>query len=246
MSKAKIYHNKEGTSNKFWSYEVQGNNVLVRFGRVGLEGQQKLHEFGSPFSRDAFINKIVAEKEKKGYQEVAKDKLEQEKSLAESLGYRSKIEELKFVTVDGKNDDTVTITELDEPDYEYILVKTIDSWNKDADQGAKYYLISQKHGHLQLTPTSKSGKYRYGTLHDHRIGPAIIEYLKDQIVKITKIVTAQFASFQGRILDDSDVTVVVAAYKASGKADAGISDQVLGKLATMTGFASFAGRVIDF
>lgn len=61
----------EGTSNKFWEIAQDGSAVSVRFGRIGSEGQSKVKSLGSASAAASEIAKLVAEKTKKGYVEMA-------------------------------------------------------------------------------------------------------------------------------------------------------------------------------
>ncbi|HEY1959088.1 MAG TPA: DUF4132 domain-containing protein [Polyangiaceae bacterium] len=61
----------EGTSNKFWEVDVEGNALTVRFGRIGTNGQTQTKEFASAEKATAEHDKLVKEKTKKGYAEVA-------------------------------------------------------------------------------------------------------------------------------------------------------------------------------
>ena len=38
----------EGTSSKFWEISTDGNNVTVRYGRIGTNGQSQTKSFTSP------------------------------------------------------------------------------------------------------------------------------------------------------------------------------------------------------
>ncbi|WP_326847141.1 DUF4132 domain-containing protein [Streptomyces kaniharaensis] len=58
-------------SAKFWEAEVKGASVRVRYGRIGAEGRLQLKELGSDDAARAQFDKLVAEKERKGYVEVA-------------------------------------------------------------------------------------------------------------------------------------------------------------------------------
>ncbi len=58
----------EGGSNKFWAAEVQGVRLVVRFGKVGTDGQTSIKDFASPAAAKAELDKRQAEKLKKGYQ----------------------------------------------------------------------------------------------------------------------------------------------------------------------------------
>jgi uncharacterized protein (TIGR02996 family) len=61
---------KEGTSNKFWELALAGAEYKVRWGRIGSSGQEKLFSFASTNEAKVEADKLVAEKKKKGYQEV--------------------------------------------------------------------------------------------------------------------------------------------------------------------------------
>ncbi len=56
-------------SAKFWEIERDGTSVTVRYGRLGSAGQTKVKDFASDALAVAHVDKLVAEKEKKGYQE---------------------------------------------------------------------------------------------------------------------------------------------------------------------------------
>jgi predicted DNA-binding WGR domain protein len=59
-----------GGSAKFWEVERGGPEVAVRFGRLGAAGQAKTTTFDSEEAASAHVDKLVAEKEKKGYVET--------------------------------------------------------------------------------------------------------------------------------------------------------------------------------
>ncbi|MBB4912278.1 DUF4132 domain-containing protein [Actinophytocola algeriensis] len=56
-----------GGSAKFWEGVVQGNDVVVSWGRIGTDGQSKRKEFGSAAAAAAFLAKQADDKIKKGY-----------------------------------------------------------------------------------------------------------------------------------------------------------------------------------
>jgi predicted DNA-binding WGR domain protein len=60
----------EGTSRKFWAIERDGAAHVVRFGRIGTAGQAQRKEFPSEAVAEASCARLIAEKVKKGYQEV--------------------------------------------------------------------------------------------------------------------------------------------------------------------------------
>jgi uncharacterized protein (TIGR02996 family) len=64
------YEFVEGSSNKFWEIEREGNSFTVRYGKVGTNGQTSTKEFGSEAETKKEYDKMIASKTKKGYREV--------------------------------------------------------------------------------------------------------------------------------------------------------------------------------
>lgn len=60
----------EGTSSKFWEVKVEGEMQIVRYGKIGTEGQTKEKDFDGPAEAKADTKKLIAEKTGKGYVEV--------------------------------------------------------------------------------------------------------------------------------------------------------------------------------
>jgi predicted DNA-binding WGR domain protein len=60
----------EGRSRKFWAIELDGNRHTIAFGRIGTAGQTQTKEFASEEAARQSCEKLIAEKQKKGYQEV--------------------------------------------------------------------------------------------------------------------------------------------------------------------------------
>jgi cell wall assembly regulator SMI1/predicted DNA-binding WGR domain protein len=61
---------KDGSSSKFWEVTVSGNMLTVRFGRIGSAGQEKSKTLDSPALAKNEEDKLIAEKQSKGYKEV--------------------------------------------------------------------------------------------------------------------------------------------------------------------------------
>ena len=59
-----------GSSDKFWELTVRGNEVIVRFGRIGTGGQTQTKSFPDGATAARHAEKLVRAKTKKGYQEV--------------------------------------------------------------------------------------------------------------------------------------------------------------------------------
>jgi predicted DNA-binding WGR domain protein len=58
-------------SSKFWEVETKGKDLLIRFGKLGANGQLKLKTLGSPAAAIAEMEKVIGEKTRKGYAEVS-------------------------------------------------------------------------------------------------------------------------------------------------------------------------------
>ena len=59
-----------GASDKFWELSIDGNEVLVRFGRNGTNGQTSTKTFADADAARKHAEKLVREKLAKGYSEV--------------------------------------------------------------------------------------------------------------------------------------------------------------------------------
>lgn len=62
---------KDGSSHKFWQIELEGASFTVTFGRIGTAGQAKTTTCESPEKAAKERDKLVGEKTRKGYVEVA-------------------------------------------------------------------------------------------------------------------------------------------------------------------------------
>ncbi|GAB2849817.1 WGR and DUF4132 domain-containing protein [Actinoallomurus bryophytorum] len=60
-----------GKSEKFWEAGLGGTAVTSRYGRIGTNGQTTVKEFDSAAKAESYLRRVIAEKEKKGYSEVA-------------------------------------------------------------------------------------------------------------------------------------------------------------------------------
>ncbi|MET0981650.1 MAG: WGR domain-containing protein [Telluria sp.] len=63
----------EGDASKFWEVRCSDGALTVRFGRIGTAGQTKVKEFDEPGDASAERDKLIKEKTRKGYREVATD-----------------------------------------------------------------------------------------------------------------------------------------------------------------------------
>ncbi len=69
LSQPRRFELVEGTSSKFWEITRQGGVLLTRFGRLGSKGQTRRKELASEEQARRELEKLVAEKLRKGYQE---------------------------------------------------------------------------------------------------------------------------------------------------------------------------------
>lgn len=67
---ARRFEFADGSSNKFWEISLEGDSFTVRYGKIGTDGQEKTKAFDTPAQAQAEYDKLVAEKVKKGYEEV--------------------------------------------------------------------------------------------------------------------------------------------------------------------------------
>ena len=52
----------EGNSAKFWEVTTSGNDVTIRFGRIGTDGQTQTKSFGDTAAAQKHADKMVAQK----------------------------------------------------------------------------------------------------------------------------------------------------------------------------------------
>ncbi|MBL9152560.1 MAG: DUF4132 domain-containing protein [Verrucomicrobiales bacterium] len=71
MSQRREFQFTEGSSNKFWSIELKDTSFIVHFGRVGTAGQAQEKSFASAEAAKKEHDKLIGEKTRKGYAEVA-------------------------------------------------------------------------------------------------------------------------------------------------------------------------------
>ncbi|MCE9554681.1 MAG: DNA ligase [Planctomycetes bacterium] len=61
----------EGNSAKFWEVSTSGKDVTIWFGRIGTDGQTQTKTFDDPVAAQKHADKMVQQKTRKGYQELA-------------------------------------------------------------------------------------------------------------------------------------------------------------------------------
>ncbi|WP_313916420.1 DUF4132 domain-containing protein [Tahibacter sp.] len=63
----------EGASNKFWEIEQDGSDLVIRWGRIGTQGQNQTKNFADAAKAASALDKLVSEKTGKGYVEAGAD-----------------------------------------------------------------------------------------------------------------------------------------------------------------------------
>ncbi len=61
---------RDGKSNKFWEISLQGNQHMVRFGRIGAQGQSQTKIFPDRTAASRDADRLIREKTRKGYREA--------------------------------------------------------------------------------------------------------------------------------------------------------------------------------
>lgn len=61
---------KDAKSHKFWEVSVSAKKVIIRYGKVGTDGQTSVKELSTPAEAKAHLEKQAAGKVKKGYKEA--------------------------------------------------------------------------------------------------------------------------------------------------------------------------------
>ena len=57
-------------SAKFWEVEIDGSELVVRFGKIGATGQTTRKDFANAEAAEAEAAKLIGQKVKKGYVET--------------------------------------------------------------------------------------------------------------------------------------------------------------------------------
>ncbi len=96
-------------SNKFWTIELRGSDIKLRWGRIGSNGQTKIRSFGTLVEANDEYRKAIAAKEAKGYR-LKKDTPKTEPSNGdETTGLRTAQEALVSFVSDLANGDEETL-----------------------------------------------------------------------------------------------------------------------------------------
>lgn len=232
-----IYICNADQSNKFWSYELSGNSVTTKWGRIGGTSDDNTKKFGSPMAAQKFIDTKVREKEKKGYKLASKEKLKEEVSTANALGVQNKIKEIKWVSKKGNE-----LNQLNSYDpKQYVYVEVLNSWSKDITR----LLLSRDQTWMVDGGVSMSGgtitcNKIYELTYEHTFASAVRDLLKKMATTVaTALKSVKFGALGVRsIFDDESETPTPVVQEALNTIDsAGFEPGVIRKFAAL-GFRS--------
>ncbi len=224
------YINRTGNSNKMWKYTFLPNSAArIEWGRIGLEGQEQIKEFGSDWERDRAIQKLVGEKLRKGYEESSEQDLRAEVKTAQTIGHKNKIARLEWVSLKGRIMSVLS----DYDPSKYVYVEVMDSWSREVTR----LLISKKETWEITGGVTESDRRitfgdRGGVFGDKiRFVEAVREKLKAMAVQVSAAIsTITFAAIGKRNLfdDDGGETADVAPVLDNLVASSGMSRSLLG------------------
>lgn len=224
---------KADQHNKYWSYEINGLTVLVKWGRIGGQQESQTKTFPDTYERDKFIAQKMREKVKKGYQEVDQTTMEKEVEVAKILGHQYKVARIEYV--DKKGDQLRVINQYDP--NKGIYAEVLNSWSKDVTR--LYLTKTESYEIVGFAELKGSRVLAFDQLvsPDRSFVKGVREYLKRLAVKVAEVVTQKFAALGVRALGDEMPTNVPDIELAVN--EPGASGQVVSK------FAALGMRALD-
>jgi predicted DNA-binding WGR domain protein len=242
MKNSAVLHCKEATANKWWSYEIKGRSVLVKWGRVGLDGEQQTKEFDTDYEMQRFVETKMREKRKKGYGEVTEQKLRQEKTIAEKLGHQNKIQRMEFVDWRAKSEPSsgkLRVLLRYDPE-KAVYIEIVNSWSKDIRR-----LLLTKTESWEIRSCAEGSRvieFEGLTRPPENFVEAVRTALRALYAKVVEVVTQRFAALGARNLGDDDTPIsestvlsIVQAVGESASADASVVQK----------FAALGARVLE-
>lgn len=199
-----IYINNGAQHNKFWSHNINGKEVHVKWGRIGGSSDEQIKTFSSDAEVQKFISKKIREKEKKGYKKETKEKLKKEVKTANALGHQNKIKRMLWVSKNNK-----TLAQIDNYDpNQYVYVEILNSWTKKMTR----LLLSKDSNWMVEGGISESGR-NIGCNELTKLGySAFAESVRTILKELAEVVaealkTVKFAaSGVQNLFDDEDFT----------------------------------------
>jgi len=215
------------SSNKFWSYEIRGNSVYVKWGRMGGSSQDQTQAFGSSYERDKFIDSKVKEKTRKGYRQVDDKELKKEEKVANLLGHTHKISKMEWV--DLRNDRLKIIKEYDS--RKYVFVEILNSWSKDT----AYLLLSKEEQFTLYGPEIGKTEITFSRKDNWAPGDfvaGIREALRGLAAQVAEVLV-KFGAVGVRNLTGETTASTVDLSSIRKSVGSGVSDDILVKFAAL-------------
>lgn len=236
---------QEEHHNKVWSYEIDGKTVNLEWGRVGGGMQKKSKSYSSPYEAQNELDKVIAEKTRKGYKPITEEGLQKETKTAEQLGQQFKVQNIEFVHMRSQGNYGIQ-KEFDQDDF--ALVEILNSWTKES----QYLLLSKtENWYFNVKRTIKRDKTIEGSPSRSASNkdPFVVgvrSYLRETFQKV-QLAIQKFAAMGTRSLDlgfdeeegTTDVTNTNFSKVKNEVGSAAASDQVISK------FASLGARTLD-
>jgi predicted DNA-binding WGR domain protein len=97
------YEFVEGTSRKFWDVSLRRKQLVVRWGRIGTEGQSKVSEFPTAAAARNKQMSLIREKTAKGYSPVRSTPADRKPSQVPPAPPDAQIASAKFATGRGRS-----------------------------------------------------------------------------------------------------------------------------------------------
>lgn len=223
---------QESQHNKVWEYIQNGGTVTFKWGRVGGTTQEKTKNFGSSFSAQDEINRLIREKQGKGYKLVNDTQLKKEVDLAQSLGTRFKVSKIQWVR--RKGNELVSMLNYDASQYVYVEV--MNSWTK----ATNFYLLHKDNSWVLSGVSSISDigetKYRYSNMYEIKDQTvlAVRNYLKELFAKVVEALkTVKVGGLGLRKLFDDSTNATPQEVEDLSVDFAGAEKGVISKFATM-------------
>ena len=178
MTRTFIYTDEK--SNKFWTIEVNGNSYTVNYGKVGTAGQTQTKDFADDAACQKAVDKLIAEKTKKGYVEQAegselpKPTAKPEKGELKIPKYKEKegssLEENQFV-VNIKKPESIAGALKWQIDNADEFLERFDELASDGELGVSFGIIEDE----EFIPLSETDKYE--SVYDEEIlAEAIVKF----------------------------------------------------------------------
>jgi predicted DNA-binding WGR domain protein len=237
MEKKKLLICTTKQHNKFWQYEVKGNTVNVKWGRVGGAEDSDSKTFPSEALMESFISKKMREKQKKGYVETNENQLKEQVQVARALGTQYKIRRLEFVKqvgtkgkVNAKGGVLSRMLEYD-PD-EWIYAEILNSWSKDVT-----YILLNKDAAYQIEAGGYAENKQKRTIEYDQLSTPDSNFVKGLRAQL-KLLSAKVAKVAKKVVGLGKRLIMGAVAQQDGEEPETQEDPTVAELAEESGSSS--------